>query len=48
MSSALVVKAYMAAGQADMCLHNMSILQAYQADLLRDLDDGEQVGPEVV
>lgn len=33
-TSALVGKAYMAAGQAGACLHTMSVLQAYQADLL--------------
>lgn len=26
----------------------MSVLQAYQADLLRDLDEGEGVGPDAV
>ncbi len=36
-TSALVVKAYSAAGQAAACLHTMSLLQAYQAELLIDL-----------
>ncbi len=31
----LVGKGYMAAGQAFACLHTMSVLQAYQADLLK-------------
>lgn len=34
--------------QACACLHTMSILQAYQGDLLRNLDDGERVGPNKV
>lgn len=43
-TSNLVNKAYMAASQAGACLHTMAIMQAYQADLLRDLDEGEGVG----
>ncbi len=31
-------KAYAAAGQAVASLHTMAVLQAYQADLLKDLD----------
>ncbi len=42
-TSALVGKGYMAAGQAGACLHTMSVLQAYQADLLKELDEGKQV-----
>ncbi len=42
-SSALVGKGYTAAGQAGACLHTMSVLQAYQADLLKELDEGEQI-----
>lgn len=41
-SSALVGKAYTAAGQAGSCLHTMSVLQAYQADLLKEMDEGEE------
>ncbi len=41
MTSALVGKGYTAAGQAGACLHTMSVLQAYQADLLKELDEGE-------
>ncbi len=41
--SALVGKGYMAAGQAGACLHTMLVLQAYQADLLKELDEGEQI-----
>ncbi|KAI2653716.1 PTS system lactose-specific EIICB component [Labeo rohita] len=33
----------MAAGQAGSCLHTMSVLQAYQADLLKELDEGEEI-----
>ncbi len=40
-SSALVGKGYAAAGQAGSCLHTMAVLQAYQADLLKELDEGE-------
>ncbi|KAI2662299.1 Transposon Ty3-G Gag-Pol polyprotein [Labeo rohita] len=42
-TSVLVGKGYTAAGQAEACLHMMSVLQAYQADLLKELDDGEKV-----
>ncbi len=36
-TSALVGKAYSAAGQAAACLHTMSLLLAYQAELLTEL-----------
>ncbi len=42
-SSALLGKGYAAAGQAGACLHTMAVLQAYQADLLKELDEGEQI-----
>ncbi|XP_032365670.1 uncharacterized protein LOC116682766 [Etheostoma spectabile] len=42
-TSSLVGKAYMAAGQAGACLHTMAVLQAYQADLLLEMD--ERGGP---
>ncbi|KAL0177143.1 hypothetical protein M9458_026037, partial [Cirrhinus mrigala] len=42
-TSALVGKGYTAAGQAGACLHTMSVLQAYQADLLKGLAEGEKV-----
>lgn len=38
MSSRPVGKAYLVAGQADGALH--TVLQAFQADLLKDLDQG--------
>ncbi len=44
-TSALVGKAYSAAGYAAACLHTISLLQAYQAELLADLDEGEGIGP---
>ncbi len=47
-TSALVRKAHSAAGQAAKCLHTMSLLQAYQAELLADLDEGEGIGPSAV
>ncbi len=46
-TSALVGKAYSAAGQAAACLHMMSLLQAYQAVLI-DLDEGEVISPNTV
>ncbi|KAL0181298.1 hypothetical protein M9458_023704, partial [Cirrhinus mrigala] len=39
-TSALVGKGYTAAGQAGACLHTMSVLQAYQADLLKRASRG--------
>ncbi|ROL54951.1 hypothetical protein DPX16_1823 [Anabarilius grahami] len=47
-TSALVGKAYSAAGQAAACLHTMSILQAYQADLLKDLGESDEVGADLI
>ncbi len=47
-TSALVGKAYSAAGQAAACLHTMSLLQAYQAELLTELDEGESISPNTV
>ncbi len=47
-TSALVGKAYSAAGQAAACLHTMSLLQAYQAELLIDLDEGKGISPNTV
>lgn len=44
----MVGKTYVAAGQAGICLHTMAILQASQADLLRDLNEGEGVGLDAV
>lgn len=42
-TSALVGKGYMAVGQAGSCLHTMAVLQVYQADLLKELDEGEKL-----
>jgi hypothetical protein len=47
-TSSLVGRAYMAAGRAGASLHTMAILQAYQADLLKDIDQGEGPTPEDV
>lgn len=47
-TSALVGKAYSAAGQAAACLHTMSLMQAYQAELLGELDEGGGIGPNAV
>ncbi|KAK3523851.1 hypothetical protein QTP70_010462 [Hemibagrus guttatus] len=46
--SALVGKAYTAAGQAGASLHTMAVLQANQADLLRELDCGKVLSPDAV
>ncbi len=45
-TSTLVGRGYSAAGQAGACLHTMSVLQAYQADLLKELDEREQVSSD--
>ncbi len=45
-TSALVSKGYAAAGQAGACLHTMSVLQAYQADLLKEMDEREAMSSD--
>ncbi len=45
-TSTLVGRGCSAAGQAGACLHTMSVLQAYQADLLKELDEREQVSSD--
>ncbi len=45
-TSALIGKFYIAAGQAGMALHTMAILQAYQADVLKEMDEGTGLTPE--
>ncbi|XP_016319979.1 uncharacterized protein LOC107671579, partial [Sinocyclocheilus anshuiensis] len=47
-TSSLIRKSYMAAGQAAATLHSMGVLQAYQAELLKELDKGEGLTPEAV
>ncbi len=47
-TSALIGKSYIAAGQAGMALHTMAILQAYQADVLKKMDEGTGLTPEAV
>ncbi len=47
-TSALIGKSYIAAGQAGMTLHTMAILQAYQADVLKEMDEGTGLTPEAV
>ncbi len=39
---------YAAAAQAVASLHTMAVLQAYQADLLKDLDKGQGLSPDEV
>jgi hypothetical protein len=46
MTSSLVGKAFQAAGQAGAALHTMAVLQAYQADLLKDLSTGGNIDEE--
>ncbi len=41
-TSALIGKSYIAAGQAGMALHTMAILQAFQADVLKEKDEGSE------
>ncbi len=47
-TSALIGKSYTAAGQAGTALHTMAILQAYQADILKEMDEGTGLTPEAV
>ncbi len=47
-TSALIGKSYIAAGQAGMAFHTMAILQAYQADVLKEMDEGTGLIPEAV
>ncbi len=47
-TSALIGKSYIAAGQTGMALHTMGILQAYQADVLKEMDEGTGLTPEAV
>ncbi|KAL0160129.1 hypothetical protein M9458_043854, partial [Cirrhinus mrigala] len=47
-TSSLNGRAYAAAGQAVASLHTMALLQAYQADLLKDLDKGQGLSPDEV
>ncbi len=47
-TSALIGKSYIAAGQAGMALHTMAILKAYQADVLKEMDEGTGLTPEAV
>ncbi len=47
-TSRLNGRAYAAAGQAVASLHTMAVLQAYQADLLKELDNGQCSSPDEV
>ncbi len=47
-TSRLNYRAYAAAGQAVASLHTMAVLQAYQADLLKDPDNGQGLSPDEV
>ncbi len=47
-TSALIGKSYVAAGQVGMALHTMAILQAYQADVLKEMDEGGSLTPEAL
>lgn len=38
----------MVAGQEGAALHTMAVLQVYQADLLKDMDEGKGLKPEDV
>jgi len=43
-TSALIGKSYMVAGQAGMALHTMAILQVYQTDFLKEMDENRGLG----
>ncbi len=45
-TSVLVGKGYAAAGQAGACLHTRAVLRVYQADLLKELDEREELRPD--
>ncbi len=45
-NSALVGKGYAAAGQVGACLHTMLVLQANQADLLKEMDEREAMSSD--
>ncbi len=47
-TSRLNGRAYAAAGQAVASLHTMAVLEAYQADLLKDLNNGQGLSPDEV
>ncbi|KAL0150569.1 hypothetical protein M9458_054162, partial [Cirrhinus mrigala] len=47
-TSCLNGRVYTAAGQALASLHTMAVLQAYKADLLKDLDRGKGLTPDEV
>ncbi len=47
-TSAFIGKSYITAVQAGMALHTMAILQAYQADVLKEMDKGAGLTPEAV
>lgn len=44
----LVGKAFAAVVQAGVTLHTMVVLQAYQSNLLKDINLGEGVSPDAV
>lgn len=48
LTSKLVGKVYVVAGQAGGELHTMGVLQAYQGDLLRDINCSDGLSPEAV
>lgn len=47
-TSTMVGKAYSAAGQAAACQHTMTTLLTYQAELLRDIDEGGEPSTDVI
>ncbi len=47
-TSALIGKSNMAAGQAGAAVHTIAILQAYQAEVLKEMDEGDGVTLEAV
>ncbi|KAK9979877.1 hypothetical protein ABG768_013285, partial [Culter alburnus] len=47
-TSVFIGKTYMTAGQAGMALHTMGILQPYQTDVLKEMDEGNGLTAEAV
>ncbi len=47
-TSALIEKSYITAGQAGMALHTMAILQSFQVDVLKEMNEGDGLTPEAV
>lgn len=47
-TSALVRKSYMTAGQAGVAFHTLTVLRAYHADVLKELDEDDGLAADAV